>query len=132
MAQVNGTVSTIYSGSDLLLHSKSATLNTDQNLYDTSNKGSAGWATHGNGQRTWTIDFDGMYDEAGSGLTADEIVALIVGRTADTTVKFGTSASAATGWEGTGTFQNITIDSPLEESMTFSGQIVGNGALAAI
>jgi len=132
MAKVNGTLMTVYSGTDLVLHTTSCTLNLEQNLYDTTDKGSGGWAEHGNGLRSWSIDFDGMYDATGTGLTADEIIALIVGRTADSTIKFGTSASAATGWTGEGTFNTASLTADLEDSAKFSGSITGNAALAAI
>ena len=132
MAKVNGTDMTIYSGSDVILWSKTCTLNVEQDLPDGTTKGSSGWEEHIAGVRRWTIDFDGACDVSGSGLTMNEIVAIIVGRTADSTIKFGTSAAAATGWTGSGTFKNLTITGNMEDVSTFSGQIVGNGALAAI
>jgi predicted secreted protein len=130
MAKINGTTSTIVNDTDTLLHTTSSTLNVNQDLPDATNKGSSGWAEHINGLRDWSIDFEGMADSTGSGLTFDEIVALIVGRTADADVDF--TYDGTNGWHGNGTFQNITIDAPVEGTVTFSGTIVGNGALAAI
>jgi len=132
MAKVNGTVMLIQSGADTLLWTKSCTLNVEQDLPDATTKDSAGWAEHINGLRSWSIDFDGAWDISGSGLTPNEVVAIIVGRTADATVKFGTSAAFATGWTGAATVKNISISAPMEDTVTFSGQLVGNGALAAI
>jgi len=131
MAKINGTAFTIINGSDSLLHSTNCTLNLNQDLPDTTNKGSSGWAEHINGVRDWSIDFEGMYDIEGSGMTINEIIALIVGRTADAAVKF-TPDAGSTGWTGNGTFQNVSVDSPAEQPATFSGTIVGNGALSAI
>jgi predicted secreted protein len=131
MAKLNGTLFSILSGADKLLHSTSCTLNVNQDLPDTSNKDDAGWATHINGARDWSIDFDGMYDTAGSGLTANEIIAAIVGRTADTVIKF-TPDAGTSGWYGNGTFVNLSVTAGLESATTFSGSIKGNGALAAI
>lgn len=130
MAKINGTTSTIVNGTDTLLYTTSSTLNVNQDLPDTTNKGSSGWAEHINGVRDWSIDFDGMADAAGAGLTFDEIVGLIIARTADADVDF--TYDGTNGWHGDGTFQNITIDAPSEGPVTFSGTIVGNGALAAI
>ena len=131
MAKINGTVMTVYAA-DLILWTKTCTLNIEQDLPDGTTKGSAGWEEHINGVRRWTIDFDGAYDLDGTGLEAAELVALILARTADATVKFGTSTDAATGWTGAGTLKNVAISAPMEDTTTFSGQIVGNGALAAI
>lgn len=132
MAKINGTVMLIQSGSDTLLWTKSCTLNIEQDLPDATTKDSSGWAEHINGLRSWTIDFDGAWDVSGSGMTPNELIAIIIGRTADATVKFGTSAAFATGWTGTATVKNISIGAQMEDVSTFSGQLVGNGALAAI
>lgn len=132
MAKINGTVSTIYSGSDVVLWTKNCTLNIEQDLPDGTTKDSLGWEEHLNGVRRWSIDFDGAFDVSGSGMTPNEIVAIIIARTADSVIKFGTSASAATGYTGNGTFQSISISAPMEDVATFSGSIKGNGAIAAI
>ena len=131
MAKLNGSLFSVLSGTDKILHSTSCTLNVNQDLPDTSNKDDSGWATHINGARDWSIDFDGMYDLVGSGLTANEIIAIIVGRTADSAIKF-TPDGGTTGWTGNGTFVNLTVTAGLESATTFSGSIKGNGALAAI
>lgn len=129
---MNGTDMTIYSGTDLLLWSKTCSLNVEQDLPDGTTKGSSGWEEHINGVRRWSIDFDGAWDVSGSGLTPNEMIAAIIARTADTVIKFGTTASAATGWTGNGTIKNLSISAQMEDVATFSGQIVGNGAIAAI
>jgi len=132
MAKINGTIMTIYSGSDLVLLTKNCTLNVEQDLPDATTKDSAGWAEHINGLRNWSVDFDGAFEVGTSNMYPGEIVASIIARTADTVIKFGTSAAAATGWTGNGTFKSISISAPMEDVPTFSGTIVGNGALAAI
>ena len=133
MAAFNGTLVAILSGTDKVLHTTSATLNVKQNLFDTTNKESSGWAEHGNGLRDWDISFDGKYDSAGSGLTPNEILAAIIGRSADTVIKFVTNSPTNTdGWTGNGTFDSISITGPMEDGVTFSGHLKGNGALAAL
>jgi predicted secreted protein len=131
MAKLNGTVFSVLSGSDKILHSTSCTLNIEQDLPSTANKDDGGWDTHINGIRNWSIDFDGMYDASGSGLTATEIIAIIVGRTADSAIKF-TPDAGTSGWTGNGTFMNLSVTADAESPVTFSGSIKGNGALAAI
>jgi len=133
MAKINGTLNAIISGSDRLLHIQNATLNVNVDLPDATTKESAGWAEHINGQRDWGISFDGAYDEAGSGMTPDEILAIIIARTADATIKFTTDgATGAVGWTGNATVQNFSLVGNKETPATFSGSLKGNGVLAAI
>ena len=132
MAQVNGTIMTVYyDSSSLILSTTDCTLNLNQDLPDTTNKGSGGWASHINGLKDWSIDFSGMYETAGTGETSDELMAIIIAGTAAVTMKFGITASAATGYTGSGTLSNMSIEAPTEGTTTISGTIVGTGALAA-
>jgi len=133
MPKINGTLIAVLSGADKILHSKNATLTVAQNLFDTTTKESAGWAEHGNGLRNWEITWDGLYDEAGSGITQNEIIGYIIARTADTVIKFVTNSPTNTvGWTGNGTFQTGTIGGPMEDASTSSARIQGNGALAPL
>ena len=133
MAQVNGTLMTVYYNStSLILSTIDCTLNVNQDLPATTNKGSGGWASHINGVRDWSIDFSGFFEDAGTGETTNELIAIVVAGTSAVTMKFGTSLAAATGWTGSGTISNMSIDAPTEGPATFSGTIVGTGALAAI
>ena len=133
MAQINGTLMTVYyNTTSLILSTTDCTLNVNQDLPSTTNKGSGGWASHINGLKDWSIDFSGMYETEGTGETSPELMAIIVNGTAAVTMKFGTSANAASGWTGTGTLSNLSFEAPTEGPATISGTIVGTGALAAI
>lgn len=133
MAKINGTLNAVISGSDRLLHIQNATLNVNVDLPDATTKESAGWAEHINGLRDWEITFDGAYDEAGSGMTPTEILAIIIARTADATIKFTTDgATGAAGWTGSATVRNFSLTGNRESPAAFSGSLKGNGALAAI
>lgn len=133
MAKINGTLVAVLSGSDKVLHTTNAQLQVNVNLPNASTKESAGWAEHINGQRDWSISIDGVYDATGSGLTPDEILAAIIARSADTVIKFTTNDPTNTvGWTGNGTFQNINISGPMEESTKYTANIKGNGALAPL
>jgi hypothetical protein len=60
-------------------------------------------------------------------------MAAIIARTADTVIKFTTNDPTNTvGWTGNGTFDTISITGPMEDAVTFSTHIKGNGALAAL
>jgi predicted secreted protein len=130
MGKINGTLYCAFSGSDKILYNTNTSLNVDVDLKDVTNKESAGWAEHLKGVRKWSIDFDGLYDEEGSGITPDEILAAIIARSADITAYFKPTSGATTGWTGTGTYKNIKIDAPAEGGLTVSSSIQGNGALA--
>ena len=133
MAQINGTLMTVYyNDTSLILSTTDCTLNVNQDLPDTTNKESGGWAEHINGSKDWSIDFSGMYETEGTGETSPELMAIIVAGTAAVTMKFGTSAAAASGWTGSGTLSNLSFEAPTEGPATVSGTIVGTGALAAI
>lgn len=134
MAKYNGTLFAVLSGTNKVLYLTSCSLTLSQNLADTSNKESAGWAEHINGMRSASIPFEGVYDEAqitGSGLTAVAIADLIIDRTADTVIKW-TADGGTSGFTGNGTFENITISAPMEEGVKFSGSIKFNGPVADI
>lgn len=132
MAKLNGTLYAVYSGSDKVLYNTNTSLNLEQDLPDVTNKESAGWAEHINGLRNWSIDFEGKYDETGSGITPNEIMAAIIGRTADTVIQFRHTGSTTAGWTGNGTFQSIKLGADMEGGITYSGTIKGNGPLALI
>jgi predicted secreted protein len=132
MAKINGTLYAVYSGSDKMICLTDASLNLEQDLPDVTNKDSAGWDEHINGIRRWGIDFSGKYDESGSGLTADEVMAIIIARTADTVIGFKPTSGSTKGWQGNGTFKNIKLGAPMEAGNDYSGSIKGNGALALI
>jgi len=84
MAKINGTLYCVFDGSDRILHTDSASLNVDVDLPETTNKESGGWEKHEiDGKRSWTIDFAGLYDETGTGITPDEIIGKIIARTLD-------------------------------------------------
>jgi len=129
MAKVNGTDMTVLTGSDVVLYSKNCTLNIEQDLPDSTTKGSSGWEEHINGVRRWSIDFDGAFDASGTGFTAVEIIDSIIARTSDTTIKFGLEASAGHYYSGSATWKNLSITGAVEDVATYSGSLVGNGAL---
>jgi hypothetical protein len=138
MAVLNGTLFAVFYGSTNRLWScKNSSLKVDVDLPDVTTKEDLGWAKHINGLRSWSIDFDGIFEETDAGVTTmtpTEILAAILARAGDAEVAFklATGATTSTGWKANGTFKSITITGDLETGMTFSGSIVGNAALVAI
>ena len=133
MAQVNGTDMTVYyNDTSLILSTTDCTLNVNQDLPSTMNKDSGGWQSHINGAKDWSIDFSGFFENAGTGETTAELIAVVIAGTSAVTMNFGTSADKATGWTGSGTISNMSIDAPTEGPATYSGTIIGTGALEAI
>ena len=133
MAQVKGTLMTVFLDTDLILSSTDCTLNVNLSAEATTNKESGGWVENIVGVKDWSIDFSGMFDDAtAGGVGTDELMAFLIAQTAPSTMKFGTSADAATGWTGSGLVTNVTIEAGTETPATFSGSIIGSTALAAI
>ncbi len=143
MAAVNGTlyavfattgiISTAVASTDRLYSCKSATLKVDVDLPDVSTKESAAWAQHITGLKNWSIDFNGVWDEAGSAtqVTFAEIMALIIAGNVSAKYAFIPAALGVVipGWKGMGSWKNLTVTGDMEQGCTFSGSVVGSGAL---
>lgn len=136
MAVINGTAYAVWNGSERLWSCDSCGLNVDVDLPGATTKEDDGWEKHINGLRKWSIDFSGVYEDAGGTsvlMTPAEVLATIIARTADADVAFKpASGTTTTGWKGNATFQNIKIDAPLEQVIKFSGTIVGNAPLTVV
>jgi len=129
--KLNGTLNAVMSGSDKLLHTTTATLNVNVNLPNSSTVESLGWMKAINGARDWEILVTGKYDEAGTGLTPNEIQTAIIAPSADTVIKFTTDgATGEEGWTGNGTFRNLSLTGDKGQTGTWSVSIKGNGALS--
>jgi predicted secreted protein len=136
MSAINGSVYSVWNGTERLWSCKNASLKVDVDLPDVTTKEDAGWAKNIKGLRNWSIDFDGIYEDAGGSavlMTPAEILKAIIDRTADAEVSFKPiTGTSSTGWKGNGTFKSITIGGNMETGVTFSGTIVGNDALEEI
>jgi hypothetical protein len=137
MSAISGSMYGVFSGATNKLFScRTSSLKVDVNLDDVTTKDSGGWAAHINGLRSWSIDFEGVYDETDAGatsMTPIEILAAIIARTADAECAFKPDATTTgTGWKGNATFKNITLTGDMETGIKFSGSLVGNAPLVAI
>ena len=129
MAVYNGTLYVVSVDGSVLGGAKTASLTTDVDLFDTTTKDSGGWAEHGQGLRSWSGSFDGLYDPSDTN-TIEDIYDLITGRTG-CTILFQTSTAAATSlsFTGSASFANIELSAEMEATVAWSASFTGNGAL---
>jgi len=122
MAKINGTLLLIYADGVLIASQNNCTLNTETDLPDTSTKDDGGWATHINGQRTFSVTLNGLVST--TGLTAAGLLAYIT-----------TRANLLLVVEGAGTYlaeasmANLSLNAPTEEAISLDGEIKGTGAV---
>ena len=109
--------------------STSASISMSLETRDTSSKASAGWADALYGQRSWSVDVEGLLTFASGNIT--ELWAIYENRTV-VTLKF-IQATPITGdayWSGTALLTSLSADAPMEDSMTYSASFQGSGVLA--
>jgi len=122
-------------GTDLILlvegtaiaHCTNHTLNTTTATRDATTKDSAGWADNLPGVKSWTVDFSGLYHYAAAYGMSD----LFALQTAGTPVslRFTNSTSGDKYFHGEAYVTGLSIDSPSEENVTYSGTFIGTGVL---
>jgi predicted secreted protein len=128
-----GTISTASASTDRLYACKTASLKVNVDIPDASTKESGGWWEGIAGQKDWSIDFGGVWNEAGSAtaMTATEIMADIIAGSVVKKFAFVPAALGTTipGWKGMGHFSGETITADMEKPCEFSGTVKGTGAL---
>ena len=129
-----GTIATATASTDRMYACKTSTLKVDIDIPDASTKESAGWWEGITGQKSWSIDFGGVWNEAGTAtaLTAVEIMALIIAGNVGMKFAFVPAALGTTipGWMGMGFFNGLSITADNEQPCTFSGGVKGTAPLA--
>jgi len=123
MAAINGTILLVYADGVLIAAQKGVTITLNQNAYDTSTKDSAGWATHGLGQRSFEVSIDGLYST--TGISAAELLAYITGRTSLLLVVEG----SAHNWLAEADMVDVSLTGGQEEAATLSGTMKANGII---
>jgi TP901-1 family phage major tail protein len=133
---INGTDLLVYTGNGAtpevftaVTHSTSASISWTMDVRDASTKDSGGYKESLEGQRSWTIECEGMTAfDASNGFEA--LYAIWVAR--DTvTVKFGTDQSEDQAYSGTCYITSLSVDSGVEDSSSFSVSFEGTGAITA-
>tara|TARA_Y100001973_G_C5199922_1_gene336837 strand:+ start:2296 stop:2718 length:423 start_codon:yes stop_codon:yes gene_type:complete len=109
--------------------STSASISMSLETRDTSAKSSAGWAEALYGQRSWTIDVEGLLNFGTGNIT--ELWSIYENRTV-CTIKFiqTTPVTGDSYWSGTALLTSLSADAPMEDSMTYSASFQGSGVLA--
>ena len=132
MPRVNGTLILVNDSSVAFALTTSATLNITADLPDASSKDDSGWANHVQGQRSWSVDLDGLADFETSG-SVDTLVAYLTGRT-QASIEFEPQSAAITSkgvsYTGTASLASVTIEAANETTATLSGSFTGDGELA--
>ncbi len=133
---INGTDLLVYTGNGAspevftaVTHSTSASISWTMDVRDASTKDSGGYKESLEGQRSWTIECEGMTAfDASNGFEA--LYAIWVAR--DTvTVKFGTDQAEDQAYSGTCYITSLSVDSGVEDSSSFSVSFEGTGAITA-
>lgn len=135
MATVNGTLILLQDDGTAFALTTSATLNIDADLPDASSKDSAGWAEHILGQRSWSVDLDGLADFETVTGTVDLLTDYILSET-QASIEFEPQTGAFTtkgvSFTGTASLANVSVSAPNEDTATLSGSFTGTGALTRV
>ncbi len=124
--EINGSLLGVYIGTDKFGATRSSSISFTQNTDDATSADSAGWEEHILTSRSCTINFEGLfaYDHT---LGPVDLIDEIIART-QVSWQFSTQNSGDIEYTGTGTITNVTIDSPAEAIVTYSGTILVDGA----
>lgn len=135
MAKINGTDLTLYipdqtaspSAWVAVACSKSASLSLSIDTPDASNKDSSGWAEVIGGQKSWSIDFEGLTD-LDLDADAQNVKQLWTHFAARTKIKVAFGI-AGYWWGGSGFISSLEQSAEMEQTVSFSGNITGTGTL---
>lgn len=131
---INGTKFGVYAGGTKIGYATSASLSINHNLRDTSTKDSGGWRDQLEGQRDFEVSVEGMVIFATSGgaisdLTVDELYSSYIASRTEFELKFSTEETGDYKWTGNAFMTSLSMDTPNEDSSTFSASFSGTGAL---
>lgn len=131
---INGTKFGVYAGGTKIGYATSASLSINHNLRDTSTKDSGGWRDQLEGQRDFEVSVEGMVIFATSGgaisdLTVDELYTTYIATRTEFELKFSTEISGDYKWTGNAFMTSLSMDTPNEDSSTFSASFSGTGPL---
>lgn len=127
MATFNGTSLTLTIGGVDVAQSTSCSITLDADTIDVSSKDSSGYQVVIQGQKSGTVDFEGLVDLAGNGTGGAIYTYWSAGTSVAWIFSDGTKSIS-----GNGIVTNLSIDAPMEDVATYSGslQITGSVTLA--
>jgi len=120
MARINGTDLILTVATNAVAHTTSASLNIEMATIDVSSKDDSGNQNVIGGQKSSTIDFEGLTDFASGGYGIDDLFDLLDNRTE---VAWILGISGGANFSGQGFITSLTLDAPMEDASTFSGSI---------
>lgn len=113
-------------------YATSASINFDVNLIDTSNKNSSRWEEHILGNRSVEISFEGLHDATASDNNLYSTKEIIEAITNGTEIDFIFGPESGTGQyniTGSGNISNLSLDTPHDGAVTYSGTLVVTGSV---
>jgi predicted secreted protein len=132
MALVNGTDLVLYvldgATNKAFGHSRSFTLNVEANPIDATSRSSSGWSEFIMGSRSFTLDFEGLVDYSDD-INVEWLETAIENKT-KFLVKFTTNLAGDLVYNGYVYISSMTIDSPMEDVVTYSGTLQGTEIFA--
>jgi predicted secreted protein len=132
MALVNGTDLVLYVldgvGNKAFGHSRSFTLNVEANPIDATSRASGGWSEFIMGSRSFTLDFEGLVDYSDD-INVEWLEQAVEDKT-KFLVKFTTNLGGTLVYNGYVYISSLTIDSPMEDVVTYSGTLQGTEIFA--
>ena len=132
MALVNGTNLVLYVldgvTNKAFGHSRSFTLNVEANPIDATSRASGGWSEFIMGSRSFTLDFEGLVDYADE-INVEWLESAIENKT-KFLVKFTDNLAGSLVYNGYVYISSMTIDSPTEDVVTYSGTLQGTEIFA--
>lgn len=124
---LNGTNIGIYVGGTKVAQATSGSISITHSPRDITSKDSAGWSQSLEGLREWSVEGEGMFAfDATYGYV--DLNAVLVARAA-VTIRFSTEISTDEYYEGTAIMTDLSADSSVEESVTFSFSFQGTAGL---
>ena len=120
MARINGTDLILTVATNAVAHTTSASLNIEMATIDVSSKDDSGNQNVIGGQKSSTIDFEGLTDFASSGYGIDDLFDLLDNRTE---VDWVLGVTGGANFNGKGFITSLSLDSPMEDATTYSGTI---------
>lgn len=127
MAKVDGTVTLAKLNGSPIAHQQNSTMNINMDLVDATDKDDAAWADHIQGLRDWSVDVDGLIDFTSS-FGNDELRSMIVNKET-AALEFGSGVTGTAKMTGTVSLSGLTEEHPQYAPGTYSGTLVGKGAL---
>lgn len=124
MGKLNASLVLLYADGVVIAAQRGFTLNLEQDLPDTTNKESGGWAEHLNGLRNSSVDITALFST--TGVSAGELLDYIIDRSSLLLAIVGGIAFPIVAEVDVA---NSKIDAPLEDALALSGSLKINGPL---